>query len=175
MKVKTPITLIAAMANNRVIGHRNEIPWHCPRDMMFFREYTMGKVVIMGRKTLESIGGPLPGRKNIVISKNPSLPFRGISVAHCLESALKGADRHSQEHGLSDIVIIGGSQLYRDTIDMASQVLLTQIPVDVDGDATFPEIPKRFSLFKEGVKDVVVTHGDVATTMSVNFQRWEVM
>lgn len=175
MKTKTPITLIAAMAKDRVIGHRNEIPWYCPYDMGFFRKYTMGKVVIMGRKTMESIGGPLEGRKNVVLSQNPSIPYRGISVAHCLTSALKMADRYSQENGIQDIVIIGGSQLYHGTIDMASQVLLTQIPVDVDGDATFPELPNHFSLFKEETKDVTVSYGDVATTMPVNFQRWEVM
>lgn len=173
MNIKTPITLIAAMANERVIGHRNEIPWHCSYDLRYFKQYTQGKVAIMGRKTLDSLGGPLKDRKNVVLSQNPSIPYRGISVAHCLTSALKMADRYSQENDLSDIVVMGGAQLYRDTLPHASQVLLTHLPVSVMGDAHFPEMPEYLSLVHERTELIPVTVNSVASTVPVSFQRWE--
>lgn len=138
---KPIISLIVAMANDRVIGKDNQMPWHLPADLKHFKAVTLGKPVIMGRKTHESIGIVLPGRKNIIISRNPD--YRSdFHNEHCevvtsLESALKVA--FGLEKGEDEIMIIGGANIYGQMIDQADKLYLTIIDLDVDGDARFPD------------------------------------
>ncbi len=126
------ISLIAAMANNRVIGKNNDMPWHLPADLAHFKRVTMGKPVVMGRKTFESIGRPLPGRKNIIISRNPDYRVDGCEHATSLEEAI---DMLKNEE---EIMIIGGGNLYTQALQNANRLYLTFIDLDVDGDTLFP-------------------------------------
>jgi dihydrofolate reductase len=129
---KPIISLIAAMANNRVIGKNNQMPWHLPADLGHFKTVTLGKPVIMGRKTYESIGRPLPGRRNIIISRNGDYKIEGCDTAVSLEDAMK------MVHGVEEIMIIGGGQLYSQAMSLADRLYLTFIDLDVDGDTQFP-------------------------------------
>ena len=135
MKQKIPVNLIAAMAKNRVIGKDNKMPWHLPADLQHFKQVTMRHPIIMGRKTFESIGRPLPGRRNIVISRNQNLSLDGAEVFHSIQEALDSC----HEDGAEEIMIIGGSNLYSQTLDLADRLYLTFIDLDVAGDAHFPD------------------------------------
>ena len=132
------ISIIAAMARKRVIGRHNKMPWDLPSDLHRFRETTMGHPLIMGRKTFESIGHPLPGRKNIVITRQRSFAPPGCLVAHDLRSAIamcKGAD---------EVFICGGEAVFRQAMALADRIYLTVIHKEFDGDSFFPEIPDDF-------------------------------
>ncbi|MCB1827108.1 MAG: type 3 dihydrofolate reductase [Coxiellaceae bacterium] len=126
------ISLIVAMAKNRVIGKDQQMPWHLPADLAHFKKVTMNKPIIMGRKTFESIGRPLPGRRNIVITRQ-SIEIPGCDVCHSLEEALEAVA------GEDEAMIIGGGNLYRQALSMAKRLYLTFIDLEVDGDTTFPE------------------------------------
>lgn len=128
------IALIAAMDRNRVIGANGSIPWHLPNDLRRFKSLTYGHPVIMGRKTFESIGRPLPGRKNIVVTRQPGFVARDCVVANTPDDALEAA-------GSGDIFVIGGGDLYRQMIDQADRLYLTEVDVAVEGgDAYFPVV-----------------------------------
>lgn len=127
------ISLIAAMANNRVIGKDNQMPWHLPADLGHFKAITLGKPIIMGRKTYESIGRPLPGRKNIVISRDKSYKLEGCETASSLEEAITLVSE------AEEIMIIGGGNLYAQALPHADKLYLTFIDLDVDGDTRFPK------------------------------------
>lgn len=127
------ISLIAAMANNRVIGKDNQMPWHLPADLGHFKAVTLGKPIIMGRKTYESIGRPLPGRKNIVLSRDGNCKIEGCECVTSLEEAL------SLVSGVNEVMIIGGGYLYEQTLTQANRLYLTFIDLNVDGDTHFPE------------------------------------
>ncbi len=129
----TKITLIAAMAMNRVIGINNTLPWDLPEDLQHFREQTMGKPVVMGRKTFESIGRPLPGRNNIVISRNSSLEIDGVTIVGSIDEAIEAAGV------VPEVMVIGGASLYELALPMADKMVLTIIGIDPVGDAKFPE------------------------------------
>lgn len=131
------ISLIAAIAENNVIGHGNTIPWRVPEDMKRFKEATMGKTVLMGRKTWESLPEkfrPLPGRKNVVVTRQENFSFpEGVFHFARLEDALRAcADE--------EVMVIGGAEIYRQTLQLASCLLITRIHQTVAGDAFFPEI-----------------------------------
>ena len=127
------INLIAAMAHDRVIGKDNRMPWHLPADLQHFKSVTMSQPIIMGRKTFESIGRPLPGRRNVVISRNTSLTLEGVDIVHSIDEAIAlCADEES-------IMIIGGANLYQQTLTLADILHLTFIDLTVDGDARFPD------------------------------------
>lgn len=132
----TKISLIAAMANNRVIGKDNDMPWHMPADLKHFKSVTMGKPVVMGRKTFESIGRPLPGRQNVVISRNKEWQHDGVLVAQSTEEAL------SYLKDAPEIMIIGGGNIYEQFLPLATSLYLTFIDLDVDGDTFFPDYTK---------------------------------
>lgn len=137
-KISMIISLIAAMAENRVIGRDNAIPWHLPDDLKRFREITMGHTVIMGRKTFESIGKPLAGRKNLIITTNPDYRAEGCIVAHSLRDALvKCADS-------GEAFICGGGEIFREALPLASRIYLTVVHDEFDGDTYFPDIPEDF-------------------------------
>ena len=127
------IILIAAMAANRVIGREKSIPWNISGEQARFKEITMGHTLIMGRKAWQSIGHPLPGRRNIVMTRNPAFQAYGAGVAHSLEDAFALCT------GDDKIFIIGGEQLYRMTLPVATSLILTILPEPVVGDAYFPE------------------------------------
>lgn len=127
------ISLIAAMARHRVIGKTNQLPWHLPADLKHFKALTLGKTVVMGRKTFEAIGKPLPNRKNIVLTRDIHWSSDGVIVAHAWEEVLEMC------HGDEELMVIGGAQLYEQTLSKATQLYLTIIDADVEGDAYFPE------------------------------------
>jgi len=127
------ISLIAAMAKNRVIGKDNDMPWHLPADLGHFKTITLGKPIIMGRKTYESIGRPLPGRQNIVISSNPAYNLEGCDTVTSFDAALE------LTKDLEEVMIIGGGFLYKQTLFQANKLYLTFIDLDVQGDTFFPD------------------------------------
>ncbi|WP_163932134.1 type 3 dihydrofolate reductase [Paraferrimonas sp. SM1919] len=126
------ISLIAAMAHNRVIGKDNQMPWHLPEDLQHFKKMTLGKPVVMGRKTFESIGRPLPGRHNIVISRNPDYQPEGVTVVDSFEKA------YQLEKDTEELMVMGGGQLYLQTLPKADNLYLTFIDLEVEGDTQFP-------------------------------------
>lgn len=128
------IALIAAMDKHHVIGKDNDMPWHLPDDLKFFKANTTGKTVIMGRKTFESIGSrPLPNRRNLVVSRNADYALEGAELFTSVEAALQSCD------ATSEIIIMGGGQLYRQMLPFANTLYVTQVEAEVDGDTRFPE------------------------------------
>lgn len=134
------VTLIAAAAENGVIGNRGDMPWRLPSDLKLFKAATLGKPVIMGRKTLESIGRALPGRSIIVVSRQDSLPFEDVLLAKDLEGAVAVARKEALRLGVDEVMIAGGGEIYRQSIDFADRILLTRVLARPNGDAWFPEI-----------------------------------
>ena len=127
------ISMIAAMAANRVIGKDNKMPWHLPADLKHFKKVTLGKPVVMGRKTFESIGRPLPGRRNIVISRQTQLHTSGAEWVNSVEQAL------ALLNDQPEVMIIGGAEIYRQCLPLAKRLYLTKIELTTDGDAFFPD------------------------------------
>jgi dihydrofolate reductase len=130
---KPIISLVAAMAKNRVIGKGNKMPWHLPADLKHFKNVTMAKPIVMGRKTFESIGRPLPGRENVIISKNKDYFADGCIVVHSVEDALTLLTDYEE------IMVIGGGFLYSQMLEKADRLYLTYIDLEVEGDTCFPE------------------------------------
>jgi dihydrofolate reductase len=131
------ISIIAAVGDNNVLGKNNRLLWHLPADLRRFKRLTMGYPVIMGRKTFESLGRPLSGRENIVISRNASFRPESVRVFNSLEEALKAYQDRS-------VFIIGGAEIYRQVIDRADRIYLTRIFHRFEGDAFFPTIDEQF-------------------------------
>ena len=157
------ICLIAALAANGVIGKNNALPWHLPADLKRFKSLTMGRPVVMGRKTHESIGRPLPGRRNLVITRNRGYSAPGCEVVHSLDEAIAACP------GIEEIFIIGGAELYRESLPRAHSLEFTEIQAEFEGDATFPE----FSLaqWRETRREI---HGDEAgVPFRYDFARYE--
>jgi dihydrofolate reductase len=125
------ITLIAAMGKNRAIGLDGKMPWHLPAELQHFKRATMGKAILMGRKTWQSIGRPLPGRQNIVISRDPGFVAGGADVVNSLEAALEISQ-------VDEIMVIGGGQLYELALPLAQHMILTLIDIEPDADTWFP-------------------------------------
>ncbi len=141
------LSLIVAMARNRVIGAGGKLPWHLPADLKRFKEITMGRPVIMGRKTFESIGKPLPGRTNIVVTRRRSWTAKGCRVAHSLEEAIAAA-------GEGEVFVIGGGELYAAALPQADRLYLTEVDADVPGDVRFPEVDlSRWRLVEEATHE----------------------
>lgn len=138
------IALIAAMASNRVIGNRGDIPWKIPGEQQMFKKITLGHTVIMGRKTYESLGVPLTGRTNIVVTRQTDYQAPGCIIVHDLAGAIKSCAPEENE-----AFICGGGQLYREALPLADRIYLTVIPKEIAGDTYFPEIPEMdFCLLK---------------------------
>lgn len=128
------LSIVVAMDRNRLIGRGNALPWRLPADLKHFKAVTLGKPIIMGRKTYESIGRPLPGRTNIVVSRDPGYAARGCAVVRSVEAALAAASE------AAEIMLIGGAQLYAELLPRTQRIYLTRIDADFQGDAWFPEL-----------------------------------
>jgi dihydrofolate reductase len=128
------LSIIVAMGRNRVIGHNNSLPWHLPADLQHFKAVTMGKPILMGRKTWESIGRPLPGRTNIVITRDPAYRAEGCVVVHDIAAALAAATGHDE------VMVIGGAEFYRQVLPQADTLYLTCVDGEFAGDTFFPAI-----------------------------------
>ena len=128
------LSLIVAASRNNVIGNEGGLPWHLPDDLGHFKRLTMGKPVIMGRRTFESIGRPLPDRRNIVMTRQADYSAKGCEVVSSVDEALELV------HGTDEVMIIGGGQVYRDFLQRADRIYLTRVQADVEGDTHFPEI-----------------------------------
>ncbi len=134
-----PLAMIAALAENHVIGLDNKMPWHLPADLKHFKAMTLGKPIIMGRKTWDSLGRPLPGRLNLVVSRQPGLQLEGAETFTSLDDALQRAEAWAREQGADEIMLIGGAQLYTQALDRAQRLYLTRIEASPEGDAFFPQ------------------------------------
>jgi dihydrofolate reductase len=134
------ISIIVAAAENNVIGNNNNLIWHLPADLKFFKETTNGNSIIMGRKTYESIGRPLPNRQNIIITRNTELQIDGVTIVNTLEEALEVAESEEK-------FICGGGQIYKEGIHLADKIYFTRIHQEFEGDTIFPEIDS--SIWKE--------------------------
>ena len=131
------VTLIVAVADSGVIGRDNGLPWHLPADLQHFKRITMGKPILMGRKTFESIGKPLPGRENIVVTRDPNYRRDGIRVVHDAGSALRAA-------GVApEVMVIGGAELFRAFLPLAGRIHLTRVHGNIAGDVMWPALDER--------------------------------
>lgn len=133
------VSAIVAVAENQVIGIDNQMPWHLPTDLKYFKRKTLGHHIIMGRKNFQSIGHPLPGRTNIVISRNPYFTASNCLVAHSIEEALEIA----LENGETEAFIIGGGNVYSQSMPLLDRIYLTRIAYEPEGDVFFPELKKE--------------------------------
>jgi dihydrofolate reductase len=165
-----PITLVAALAENGVIGRDNGLPWRLKSDMVHFRAITMGKPVVMGRKTFLSIGRPLPGRTTIVVSRDGGFAAPGIVVAPSVEAALTVARGDVLRRGADCIIVAGGADLYAQTMPLAERLHITYVHRAVDGDVYFPAIDR--SVWHETARDEhAAAAGDDAAFAFVIYQR----
>ncbi|RMQ28616.1 Dihydrofolate reductase [Pseudomonas syringae pv. delphinii] len=139
MKTHLPLSLIAALGENRVIGVDNSMPWHLPGDFKYFKATTLGKPIIMGRKTWDSLGRPLPGRLNLVVSRQTDLQLEGAEVFPSLDAAVVRAEQWALEQGVDEVMLIGGAQLYAQGLAQADRLYLTRVALSPEGDAWFPE------------------------------------
>ncbi len=164
-----PLALVAAVARNGVIGMDGDMPWHLSSDLKRFKRDTLNKPVIMGRRTFESIGKALPGRLNIVVSRSG---FRADDTVHAnsIEAALFLAEGWAREHGAQEICVIGGGQIYRETIERAHRLYITHVMAEPDGDTKFPEIDE--ASWRPVVREEVEQgEKDSAATLYVVYER----
>lgn len=155
---RKPLTLIAAVAKNKVIGHKNGLPWRVPEDLKFFKAQTTGHAIVMGKKTFDSTGKPLPNRRNIVVSRRATA-IEGAEVAGSIDEAIARARETDP-----DPFVIGGAEIYRAALPMATRLLITEIDQEPEGDTFFPDFPK------DEWKEVERKNGE---TPGVVFTTWE--
>ena len=132
------LSIIAAVSNQGALGKDNRLLWHLPADLKHFKTLTLKKPIIMGRKTYESIGRPLPKRINIIITRDENYQAEGCVITHSLKEAIKAAG------DAVEIMVIGGAEIYRQAIPLADRIYLTHIDANIDGDAYFPKVPSEF-------------------------------
>ena len=137
------LSLIVAASQNNVIGRDNQLPWHLPEDLAYFKSVTMNKPLLMGRKTFESIGRPLPGRTNIVITRDRMWSHEGVQVASGLNDAMTLAQSACLKKESDEVMVIGGEQIYRLCLPLANRLYLTRVDALVDGDAYFPDFDEK--------------------------------
>jgi dihydrofolate reductase len=130
------LSIIVAMAQNRTIGVNNTLPWHCPEDLKHFKQLTMGHSMIMGRKTFDSIGRPLPGRTTVVVTRDRNLTIEGCLIAHSLLEAFALCANDPE------VFVVGGAEIYAQAMAHVDTLSITEIQQDVDGDAHFPEVDR---------------------------------
>lgn len=165
MSATPPLVLVAALARNRVIGADGDMPWHLPADLKRFKAITLGKPMIMGRKTFEAIGRPLPGRRTIVVTRDSAWRAEGVEVAHELDAALALAASNAPD----EIIIAGGGQIYAQAIGRADRLRLTWIEVEPEGDAHFPEVDP--AIWREITRETHPAEGDRPAHAFVDYER----
>lgn len=136
------LSLIVAVADNGVIGKDNAMPWHLPGDLKYFKATTMGKPIIMGRKTFDSLGRPLPGRPNLVITRNPDFHADGATCVSSIEEALKMGETLAAELGVDEVMVIGGAAIFAHTLPLAHRLYFTEVHAVPDGDVFFPSFDR---------------------------------
>ncbi|MFS0670373.1 dihydrofolate reductase [Peribacillus frigoritolerans] len=132
------ISLIVAMDQNRVIGKNNKLPWHLPADLQYFKKVTMGHPIVMGRKTFESIGRVLPGRENVIVTRNQEFKAEGCVVLHDIAEIKMFADNHEEE-----VFVIGGAEIFKEILPFTDRLYITEIHETFEGDTFFPEIDEN--------------------------------
>ena len=157
------ISMIAAMGQNRVIGCKGGLPWHIPGELNLFKQKTMGKPIVMGRKTWESLGGILPGRPHIVITRDRSYQAEGVHVANDIDYALSLASQLASSVKETEVMIIGGAEIYSLTMEKADRLYLTEVALRPEGDAYFPNFD--ISLWPE-ISRTIFESKDVAPAYS---------
>lgn len=148
------LAIIVAAAKNGVIGKNNQLPWHLPQDLKYFKSITLGKPVIMGRKTYESIGRPLSGRVNIVVTRDQSWQAAsGVIVVNGLESAIAAARKAILDSAttISEAMIIGGAEIYRESLQWVDKIYLTEVDLEPEGDAFFSSLDRRIWEVKSSI------------------------
>lgn len=157
------LSIIVAMSENRVIGRDNQLPWHLPADLKRFKQLTTGHAVIMGRKTFDSIGKPLPNRRNIIVTRDRDFRAGGIDIAHSLDEAIALA-RHEEE-----VFIAGGAEIFREAASGADRIYLTLVHANVEGDVFFPDIDwNEWTLVEDERHEA-----DEAHAYAMSFRRYE--
>jgi dihydrofolate reductase len=168
MNKTLPLCLIAALAQNRVIGRDNQLPWHLPADLKYFKAMTLGKPIIMGRKTWDSLGRPLPGRLNLVVSRQPGLTLAGAEVCPSLAAAVERAEAWARQEGAEELMLIGGAQLYAQGLTAADRLYLTRVELAPEGDAFFPELAEQDWRLASSIE-----HAATAESPAYAFEVWE--
>lgn len=162
---KTILSLLVAVDENHVIGKDNQLPWHLPNDLKYFKNLTWGMPILMGRKTFESIGKPLPGRKSIVITRSKEWQREGVEVVHSVQEAIAKAN----EHDIKEIFVIGGAEIFATSFDQADRIYLTRIHHAFEGDVYFPKVSeKEWRLVKSHLSPM-----DDKNLYDHTFQVWE--
>jgi dihydrofolate reductase len=133
------LSMIAALSRNFAIGLDNRLLWHISEDLVNFKALTIGKPIIMGRKTFDSLGRPLPGRANIVVSRDTQWQAEGVQAARSVDSAINAAHRACEDSGQDEIMVIGGEQIYRQALPSATRLYLTEVDVEMAADTFFPD------------------------------------
>lgn len=162
---KTVLSLLVAADEENVIGKDNKLPWHLPNDLKYFKNLTWGMPILMGRKTFESIGKPLPGRQSIVITRNHDWQHDGVEVVHSVEDAIQKA----KDKDIKEVFVIGGAEIFNTSLDKADRIYLTRIHHSFEGDVYFPEL-------SEGEWTLVQSHlspKDDKNPYDHTFQVWE--
>lgn len=162
---KTVLSLLVAADEHNVIGKDNKLPWHLPNDLKYFKNLTWGMPILMGRKTFESIGKPLPGRQSIVITRNHDWQHKGVEVVHSVEDAIQKA----KDKDIKEVFVIGGAEIFTTSLDKADRIYLTRIHYSFEGDVYFPEL-------SEGEWTLVKNHlspKDEKNPYDHSFQVWE--
>lgn len=152
-------SLIVAVSRNGVIGIDNQLPWHLPEDLKYFKSVTMGKPLIMGRKTYDSIGRPLPGRTNIVVTRDQVWHAEGVEVARSLQQAMTLGRLACARSEADEIMVIGGEQIYQLTLPAADRLYITEVQAEVEGDAFFPPLDhSQWQQISERLPEQTDTH-----------------
>ena len=152
-------SLIVAVSRNGVIGIDNQLPWHLPEDLKYFKSVTMGKPLIMGRKTYDSIGRPLPGRTNIVVTRDQGWHAEGVEVARSLQQAMTLGRLACARSEAGEIMVIGGEQIYQLTLPAADRLYITEVQAEVEGDAFFPPLDhSQWQQISERLPEQTDTH-----------------
>lgn len=159
------LSLLVAADEKNVIGKDNKLPWHLPNDLKFFKNQTWGMPILMGRKTIESIGKPLQGRKSIVITRNKNWQYENVDIVYSIEGAIDKARRF----GANEVFVIGGAEIFKTSFDRANRIYLTRIHHQFEGDAFFPEI----SLQEWSLVQNRFCAADEKNLYSHTFQTWE--
>ncbi|MBL4780720.1 MAG: dihydrofolate reductase [Porticoccaceae bacterium] len=163
------ISLIVAVADNCVIGSNNQLPWRISADLKYFKRVTLGKPIIMGRLTYESIGKPLPGRRNIVMTRDSTWRAEGVTRAGDLNEALTIAGKIADDADLDEVMVIGGATIYREALPRADRLYLTRVHTRVEGDAFFPELD--LSEWRETLVETLAGEGQTPSCSFVQLDR----